>query len=245
MSIAASIQNLMGLGLAPAIASKLVQPASISLSEFLYESATDNITANAGGGQTNATLLTSEMNKVTTVATAGDSVKLPASVAGLTIILENAAANAMQVFGLGTDTINGVATATGVSQMAGSVVIYTCYTAGAWYANGLGTGYSGSLETVSNQTGITAFSAGGQASATPLAYMMNTVTTAGAIGASVLLPSSNPGTQITVINNGANSINVFCPSGATMNGTSNGSSALAASTVGLYFCIAANTWVSK
>ena len=75
--------------------------------------------------------------------------KLPASQAGLTIIVENAGANAMQVFGAGTDTVNGVATATGVSQMAGSVVLYTCRTAGAWFSEGLATGFVGSLQTLS------------------------------------------------------------------------------------------------
>jgi hypothetical protein len=40
-------------------------------------SITDSITAFAGGGQANATLLDSAYNRVTTVASAGDSVKLP------------------------------------------------------------------------------------------------------------------------------------------------------------------------
>src|SRR6266404_8115363 len=84
---------------------------------YLLESNADSITAFATGGQTNATPLGAELNRVTTVATAADSVKLPASQAGLTIIVENAGASAMQVFGAGTDTVNGVATATGVSQM--------------------------------------------------------------------------------------------------------------------------------
>lgn len=212
---------------------------------LVYESATTGITAHAGGGQSSAVALTTELNRVSTVATAGDSVALPASAAGLTIIVENAGANPMQVYGAGTDTINGVATATGVSQIASSVVIYTCYAVGTWFANGLGTGYSGSFETQSAATGITAHAGGGQGSATPLTAMMNQITTTATTGDSVVLPASAVGLQITVANNGANSANVFCPSGSTMNGTSNGSSALAAASIGIYFCVAANTWISK
>ena len=218
---------------------------NLSLTGLLAESAMDNVIAHAGGGQASAFQLSSELTRVATVASVGDSVKLPASAPGLTIIVENAATNAMQVFGAGTDQINGLASALGVSQMGGSVVIFTCYTAGNWFANGLGTGYSGSLESLSNASGITAFAAGGQGSATALATMMNTITTAASAGASVVLPFSTPGVQITVINNGANSINVFCPTGTTMNGTINASSALAVQTVGLYFCIAPGVWVSK
>jgi hypothetical protein len=213
---------------------------------FFFESSSDGIIAGTVQTQAGATLLTSEMNRVATVATANNGVMLPPSAPGLTVIVENAGANAMQVYGSGTDQINGTAFATGVSQMSGSVVIYTCYTAGNWYANGLGTGYSGSLETVSYTTGLTAHAGGGQGSATPLTTMQNVVSTVATAGDSVVLPAGAPGLQIAVINNGANSLNCFCPSGGTMNGTSNGSAACAAASVTLFFCISGgNTWLSK
>src|SRR5581483_3206683 len=83
----------------------------------LIESSLDSITAFAGGGQSSATQLNNEINRVTTVATIGDSVQLPQVKAGLSIAVINSGANACQVFGNGTDTINGVASGTGVSQM--------------------------------------------------------------------------------------------------------------------------------
>lgn len=94
------------------------------------------ITAYAGGGQTNATLLASGINSVDTVATAADSVKLPLAVAGLEVFVVNTTANSLQVFGSGTDTINAVATATGVAQAAGKSALYVCTTsapAGKWF----------------------------------------------------------------------------------------------------------------
>jgi hypothetical protein len=103
----------------------------------------DNLTATAGGTQAAALALTAQVNRVTTVANAADSVLLPASAPGLWVVVVNSGANAMQVFGKGTDTIDGVATATGVSQSAGFAVMYTCVTAGAWFASASGATLSG------------------------------------------------------------------------------------------------------
>lgn len=96
--------------------------------------AVDGVAAAAGGGKTNATLLSEVVARVSTVATAADSVKLPPAEAGLVVCLVNGhATNSMQVFGSGTDTINDVATATGVAQAAGKAAIYFSPVAGKWY----------------------------------------------------------------------------------------------------------------
>lgn len=101
---------------------------------FEQYSAADGLTAYAGGGQANALQLTKGVNRISTVATAADSVKLPASVPGRIVWITNgAASNSMQVFGAGTDTINDVATATGVAQAAGKTAAYVCSVAGKWY----------------------------------------------------------------------------------------------------------------
>lgn len=87
------------------------------------------LTAFATGGQANATQMTGVSTNVTTVATAGDSVKLPPGIAGGSFCLSNSSANAMQVFGNGTDLINNIASATGVSHAAGSNAVYFCVSA--------------------------------------------------------------------------------------------------------------------
>jgi hypothetical protein len=96
-------------------------------------SVTTGITAFATGGQTSATQLTTTINRVDTVATAADSVKLPLGVAGLVVYLTNNTATSMQVFGAGTDVINigagNVATATGVAQAANKSAVYFCTSA--------------------------------------------------------------------------------------------------------------------
>lgn len=100
---------------------------------------TAGVTAFAGGGQGSATAITTPVATVDTVATAADSVKLPApTYAGQMVLLVNSTANSMQVFGAGTDTINAVATATGVAQAAGKTALYiatTTGTAAKWFRN--------------------------------------------------------------------------------------------------------------
>jgi hypothetical protein len=104
------------------------------------------ITALAGGGQTGATLLTAQFNKVATVASGNDSVALPAigvtpsklGAIGSQVIVRNASAsNSLQVFGSGTDTINDVATGTGVAVGSGKTAIFIAHS----YASGVGNWY--------------------------------------------------------------------------------------------------------
>lgn len=91
------------------------------------------LTAHAGGGQTSALQLAGSYASIGTVASAADSVRLPLAVAGANFNLVNdAAANSMQVFGFGTDTINSVVTGTGVAQAAGVAAHYFCAKAGNW-----------------------------------------------------------------------------------------------------------------
>lgn len=99
----------------------------------LAESSSNGITAFATGGQTNAAVLPSMLNRVTTVATIGDSVKLLPSVAGLEITVSNAGANAMDVFPATGDVINSLAANTAVRVNAGTTVYFVCQVAGTWH----------------------------------------------------------------------------------------------------------------
>lgn len=113
-------------------------PVAYDLAQYLLASqkVTTGLTATASGTQTTALALTAAANSVDTVATAADSVKLPLAVAGLSVFVVNTAANSMQVFGSGTDTINAVATATGVAQAGGKSALYVCTAsapAGKWF----------------------------------------------------------------------------------------------------------------
>ena len=88
------------------------------------------VTAFAGGGKANATRLFKEDTcvHVATVASGADSILLPANpLPGQAHLITNNGASSMQVFGANSDTINAVATGTGVAQAAGITAMYICF----------------------------------------------------------------------------------------------------------------------
>lgn len=113
--------------------------APFNMSAPFTEFVVAGVTAHSGGTQALAVALTGMINQVSTVAAAADSVALPPSKPGLQITVVNTGANPLQVFGAGTDTINNVATATGVSQAVNARVTYTCVVAGNWITGVAGT----------------------------------------------------------------------------------------------------------
>jgi hypothetical protein len=95
---------------------------------------TDSVTA-IGTNQGGAVQLTTALNRITTsTATASpfNGVLLPIATAGQMVIVENSSANPIQVYGNGTDTINGNTNTLGVTQGINCVWEYCCTTAGAW-----------------------------------------------------------------------------------------------------------------
>lgn len=156
----------------------------------------DSLTAHAGGTQAAALQLsaTKSYHRVTVCATAADSVKFAASAAGVKHFIRNDGAAAMQVFGAATETINSVASATGVSQAAGTGVWYVCTTAGNWTTTSLidPTGTVSSVAVSGGTTGLT--TSGGP------------ITSAGTITLTGTLSAANGGTGVA--NNAASTITI-------------------------------------
>lgn len=93
------------------------------------------LTAHAGGTKAAALVLdaTKSVHVVSIIGTDADSILLPPAVVGeVHLVCNTDAAQSLQIFGAGTDTINGVATATGVAQAAGKHALFICVSAGAW-----------------------------------------------------------------------------------------------------------------
>lgn len=211
------------------------------------ELAADNVAA-AGATQGTATQLVAALNRVTT-ATALQGIRLPASAAGLDIIVENHTGVSITVYGNGNDQIDDVAIGTGLVQMDSSVVIYTCYAPGKWYTNGAATGYAKNpqggvvLETMQYADALTAVGAS-QATALQLNAAVNTITSAAA-GTGVNLPASAPGLSITVQNFAPNAVLVYPAQGSadTINGQagSNGALLLPGS-IGVFNTTVAGAW---
>lgn len=108
---------------------------------LITQAAENGLTAHAGGGKGSALALdaTKNLHRVTAVATANDSILMPPALVGQAHYVRNSAANAMQVFGQGTDTINSIATGTGISHGGAMGCFYTCEVAGNWSTSAIDT----------------------------------------------------------------------------------------------------------
>ena len=216
-----------GLGLAPA--------------SLFFESYTDGIVAGTTLTQAGATPLVSEINRVSTSSVSGAGVLLPASAPGLTIMVINHGANPITVYGSGTDTIDDSAYATGVTQMQNSVTFFTCATAGAWYAEGLGSGFAGSFQTFSCTDALTATGTN-QGTALAIKTMQNRFTTV-ASGTGAILPAAVPGMNIVIMNAGANSLQVYGNGSDTINGIAAATGvSLASGKTAEYFTTVSGAW---
>ena len=104
----------------------------VNTAGYFTRSAVNGLTALAGGAQA-GTALTREINRVTTVATAADSVQLPAATAGRVVTVINAAAaNAMAVFPQTGEVINALAANASISVAANKTIMFFCAVAGTW-----------------------------------------------------------------------------------------------------------------
>lgn len=107
-----------------------------------YASSLDNITATPSGTQATSLLLVNQQNRITTVGTAADGVRLPPAIAGASVVVTNdAAANAANVWPssqaqggvTGGDKINALTANTAFSlTVAAGPTIFYCFSAGVW-----------------------------------------------------------------------------------------------------------------
>jgi hypothetical protein len=106
---------------------------SLRMAGPIYFNTAVGIVANAGGGQTNATILKGDTNAIATVATAADSVQLQAAVPGREVAVINTSANSLAVFpGLG-DKINALSVNASFAVAAGKVGTFIATATGQWY----------------------------------------------------------------------------------------------------------------
>lgn len=111
----------------------IVQAFRNAAGSMMALGAADALTAHAGGGQANGLALTSQFNRVTTVASAADSVVLPAATVGLFVVVANAAAlNSMDVYPATGDAINALAANAAFAVAADKTALFVCMAAGQW-----------------------------------------------------------------------------------------------------------------
>jgi hypothetical protein len=103
---------------------------------YLKRSTALSIIANSGGGQASATVITKDINRVTTVAVAGDSVKL-SSIAtvigvGASIFIQNDGVADLHVFPASGEFINELAANIAVVVKPGSNIIFFAIFTNTW-----------------------------------------------------------------------------------------------------------------
>lgn len=94
-----------------------------------------NITAHAGGGQPNAVQLTAQNCFIATVATAGDSVRLPQALPGMEIAVINQSATLTgpNCFPFSGDNINAIGANGAIAIAPSTITIFYCGAAGQWW----------------------------------------------------------------------------------------------------------------
>lgn len=131
----AEIEVLDGVTAGTGLAGKVIvldSNGTVLLPAPLRYDINTTITAFATGGQASATALTGEYNDVTTCATAGDSVKLPAAVGGESIVVKNSGAASLAVFPATTDSINALAVNLSVNIPVGGTMRFFAKNATVW-----------------------------------------------------------------------------------------------------------------
>lgn len=190
--------------------SKAIQPAGFQT----------GIVADTGRAQATATPLSRAVNRVTTATSisagtlSGDGVLLPPSYAGTVLTVSNSAAAPITVYAQGSDTINGIAGATGVPLMPGAFATFTANAVGVWTMNASG-GVSGGLSTLPEAVGIAAVTPASQATAYQIIANINRVITVDPAGAAVALPAAARGLVIVIMNTAANYLTVYPINGGT------------------------------
>jgi hypothetical protein len=129
----------MSVGTAPAQNSRQALQDGIwlrGLANGQNRSSVNGLVAHSGGTKAAALQLPAAVAliEVATVAADGDSVLAPQALAGTEFCIYNAGASTLDIYGRGTDTINGSATATAYTLATGVSARFFCASNGAWAA---------------------------------------------------------------------------------------------------------------
>lgn len=126
---------VLGKGPTPQFPPGRQLPAGEDLNQIgaQWGSVDSGVTAGAGGTRALAYAIKAAQTQVSVVATANDAVVLPVAYPGcVACILNDDAADSLQVFANGSDTINATAGATGVALAAGAAAMFVCIVANKW-----------------------------------------------------------------------------------------------------------------
>lgn len=203
----------------------------------IFQSVTTSITAYAGGGQANATSLTNKFNFVTTCATRGDSVKVPAALQGMHMFVINQGAQMCSIYPQTGENFNGKAANAAISLPVNTYMEVFCETDGVWQ-------YRPIVSVYTVSAGVTAYAGGGQANATQLNNEINEVSVVATNADSVKLRAATKGLRQVVDNTDSTQYcNVYPQTGDNFNGlAANAAVSLYAGSRYEFICYTDGTW---
>ena len=112
----------------------IIAPSHIANTGYFIRSVNAGVSA-AGTVQGNATALTTEFNRVSTVAS-GSGVVLPTATAGMAVVIVNSSANSLLVYPASGAAINSLATNAGYSHVTLATLQYIAISSTQWYTVG-------------------------------------------------------------------------------------------------------------
>ena len=112
----------------------ITAPSYIANTGYFIRSVSASVSA-AGTVQGNATALTAEFNRVSTVAS-GSGVVLPTATVGMAVVIVNSSANSLLVYPASGAAINSLATNAGYSHVTLATLQYIAISSTQWYTVG-------------------------------------------------------------------------------------------------------------
>lgn len=174
---------------------------------FSFWANTGTATAYAGGGQANATTVANKWTIISTCATDGDSMKMPAALANSHYMIVNLGANCVNLYPASGENFSGLGANVPIKIPVKTYMELLCTTTGVWYYRPIISVYTG-------EDSITAYAGGGQANATQLTVEFNNVKVVATNGDSVKLKYASKDLRMIVVNSdSAQSLNIFPKTG--------------------------------
>lgn len=222
----------------PGTSNKRILPSLFAKSQSIYNSLTNSITAFAGGGQADATTLTTKWNRILTCVTRDDSVKLPQGTEGMHLMLINRGDQLCKVYPASGENFYGQSDDVAISLPVNTYMEVVCYAAGEWEYRPV-VGFYGT------RIGNTAYAGGGQANATQLRNEYERIDTVATAADSVKLRAATKGLRHVVVNTAANAVDIYPQTGDNFLGLAdNISVSLSGTQHAEFICFVDGTWTA-
>ena len=204
----------------PTLTTPTLNTATLNTPALSAPTFSTNAAVTAGTNSQGQGALTSDYNVITTATSNPSGVTLPTATTGRIVTIVNKGANAVNVYPASGGTIDALSANAAISLPVNGVMQFQAASTTQWYSSS-GLSLINSLLTavrVSTNAAVTAgTNSQGQGA---LTSDYNIITTAASNPSGVTLPTATVGRKVTIVNKGANAVNVYPASGGTIDALS-------------------------